>query len=137
MTVPGYANDVLVDADWAKAHLDDDTVGSFRIVDCDTCGGVLKPDVVFFGENVPRPRVDAAYALVESAGSVLVLGSSLTVMSGLRFVRHAAKLGVPVVIVNLGETRGDPFATMRLDARLGTTLSTLVELVGAPLASAG
>ena len=118
-------------------QVDDETVATFRIVDCDSCAGVLKPDVVFFGENVPRPRVDDAYALVEGAGSVLVLGSSLTVMSGLRFVRHAAKLGVPVAIVNQGETRGDALATMRLDASLGATLSTLVEMVGAPLASAG
>jgi NAD-dependent SIR2 family protein deacetylase len=117
--------------------VDDDVVARFRIVDCDTCGGMLKPDVVFFGENVPRPRVSAAYALVEVAGSVLVLGSSLTVMSGLRFVRHAAKLGVPVAIVNRGETRGDQLATMRLDARLGSALSNLVALVGSPMASAG
>jgi NAD-dependent SIR2 family protein deacetylase len=117
--------------------VDDEVVARFRIVDCDSCGGVLKPDVVFFGENVPRPRVDAAYALVERAGSILVLGSSLTVMSGLRFVRRAAELGVPVAIVNKGETRGDPLATVRLDAALGATLSSLVQLVGAPLASAG
>jgi NAD-dependent SIR2 family protein deacetylase len=119
------------------ALVDDETVASFRIVDCDACGGVLKPDVVFFGENVPRDRVEASYALVERAGSLVVLGSSLTVMSGLRFVRHAAKLGVPIVIVNQGETRGDPLATMRLDAPLGAALSSLVECVGAPLASTG
>ena len=118
-------------------QVDDDTVTTFRIVDCDVCGGVLKPDVVFFGENVPKPRVDAAYALVERAGSLVVLGSSLTVMSGLRFVRHAAKLGVPVAIVNQGATRGNELATMRLHAPLGSTLSALVELVGQPLASAG
>ena len=118
-------------------QIDDDTVATFRVVDCDTCGGVLKPDVVFFGENVPRPRVETSYALVEQAGALVVLGSSLTVMSGLRFVRHAAKLGVPVAIVNQGETRGDELATLRLDAPLGATLSRLVGLVGAPLASAG
>lgn len=117
--------------------VDDDTVATFRVVDCDTCGGMLKPDVVFFGENVPKPRVDAAYGLVERAGSLVVLGSSLTVMSGLRFVRHAAKLGVPVAIVNQGETRGDPLATLRVDAPLGVALSSLVELIGEPLASAG
>jgi NAD-dependent SIR2 family protein deacetylase len=101
------------------------------------CRGVLKPDVVFFGENVPRDRVEASYALVERAGSLVVLGSSLTVMSGLRFVRHAAKIGVPVAIVNQGETRGDPLATIRLDARLGATLSNLIECLGETLASAG
>ena len=117
--------------------VDDDMVATFRVVECDTCNGVLKPDVVFFGENVPRDRVDASYALVERAGSLVVLGSSLTVMSGLRFVRHAAKLGVPVSIVNQGETRGDALATMRLDLPLGPALSRLVELIGEPLASAG
>jgi NAD-dependent SIR2 family protein deacetylase len=117
--------------------VDDDVVATFRIVDCDTCGGVLKPHVVFFGENVPKPRVDASYALVDSAGSLVVLGSSLTVMSGLRFVRYAAKVGVPVAIVNQGTTRGDEFATLRLDSPLGVTLTRLLDLVGEPLASAG
>jgi NAD-dependent SIR2 family protein deacetylase len=69
--------------------------------------------------------VEACYALVEQARSLLVLGSSLTVMSGLRFVRHAAKLGVPVAIVNQGPTRGDDLATLKLDAPLGETLSAL------------
>jgi NAD-dependent SIR2 family protein deacetylase len=118
-------------------QVDDDTVATGRIVDCDTCGGVLKPDVVFFGENVPRPRVDAAYGLVETAGSIVVLGSSLTVMSGLRFVRHAATIGVPVAIVNQGATRGDELATLRINAPLGSALSELVKLAGEPLASAG
>src|SRR3954453_11367372 len=90
----------------ADVLADDDTLATFRIVECDTCGGVLKPDVVFFGENVPRDRVDASYALVERAGSLVVLGSSLTVMSGLRFVRHAATLGGPVSIVDQGAARG-------------------------------
>ena len=80
---------------------------------------MLKPDVVFFGENVPAPRVarcyDAVDALVERDGALLVAGSSLTVMSGLRFVRRAAKAGTPVVIVNRGETRGDELATYKID----------------------
>jgi NAD-dependent SIR2 family protein deacetylase len=97
--------------------------GGFAVVGCLACGGVLKPDVVFFGENVPRPRVDSCYSLVASASSLVVLGSSLTVFSGLRYVRHAAKLGVPVVIVNQGETRGDPLAAACLDAPLGETLT--------------
>ncbi|MDX6324948.1 MAG: hypothetical protein QOK15_1302 [Nocardioidaceae bacterium] len=86
---------------------------------CSSCGGALKPDVVFFGENVPRDRVERCYAMVESARALLVLGSSLTVMSGLRFVRHAAKRRLPVVIVNRGATRGDPLATKKLSH--GTT----------------
>jgi NAD-dependent SIR2 family protein deacetylase len=108
------------------AVLDDEAAASFRIADCALCQGVIKPDVVFFGENVPRPRVQACYTLVENASALVVLGSSLTVMSGLRYVRHAAKLGRPVVIVNQGATRGDPYATATLDAPLGQTLSALV-----------
>jgi NAD-dependent SIR2 family protein deacetylase len=112
------------------AVLDDEAAASFRIADCALCQGVLKPDVVFFGENVPRPRVQACYTLVENASALVVLGSSLTVMSGLRYVRHAAKLGRPVVIVNQGATRGDPYATATLDAPLGQTLSALVRSLG-------
>jgi len=108
------------------AILADDEVARFRVVDCESCGGLLKPDVVFFGENVPRPRVDTCFALVERAGALVVLGSSLTVMSGYRFVRHAAKLAVPVVIVNHGPTRGDAQARLVLDAPLGRTLTALV-----------
>ncbi len=112
------------------AVLADDAVESFQVVDCASCHGVLKPDVVFFGENVPRPRVEACYAMVERAGSVVVLGSSLTVMSGFRYVRHAAKLQVPVVIVNQGPTRGDGYAAATLDAPLGQALSELVAGLG-------
>jgi NAD-dependent SIR2 family protein deacetylase len=88
--------------------------GGFRTPMCSSCGGTLKPDVVFFGENVPKERVERCYAMVESAPALLVLGSSLTVMSGLRFARHAAKRRLPVVIVNRGVTRGDPLATVKV-----------------------
>ena len=98
----------------------------FTVVDCLACGGLLKPDVVFFGENVPKHRVEACFSLVSSASALVVLGSSLTVMSGLRYVRHASSLGIPVVIVNQGTTRGDTLATARLDAPLGRTLTALV-----------
>ncbi|MBG0832605.1 NAD-dependent protein deacetylase [Planomonospora sp. ID67723] len=108
------------------AVLDDDQVASFRIVDCHGCGGVLKPDVVFFGENVPRPRVEECYALTERAGLLLVLGSSLTVMSGYRFVRHAAERAIPIVIVNQGPTRGDAHALLTFDSPLGATLTALL-----------
>ncbi|GAB2676236.1 NAD-dependent protein deacetylase [Nocardia goodfellowii] len=100
---------------------------SFRMVDCAHCGGMLKPDIVYFGENVPRERVVAAYELVDAADALLVAGSSLTVMSGLRFVRHAAKLGHPVIIVNRGRTRGDDLADLRIDAGCSSTLSALAE----------
>jgi NAD-dependent SIR2 family protein deacetylase len=104
------------------ADLGDGELAGFRAVDCLACGGLLKPDVVFFGEMVPRERVQGAFGLVERSRLVLVLGSSLTVMSGRRFVLRAAKLGIPVAIVNQGPTRGDHCATITLDAPLGTIL---------------
>ncbi|HMG62090.1 MAG TPA: NAD-dependent protein deacetylase [Streptosporangiaceae bacterium] len=107
-------------------ELGDEQVSTFRVVDCPGCGGLLMPDVVFFGENVPRPRVDTCFALVARSAALVVLGSSLTVMSGYRFVRHAARLGVPVAIVNQGATRGDAHAAITLDAALGDTLAELV-----------
>ncbi|MFP3713192.1 NAD-dependent protein deacetylase [Puerhibacterium sp. TATVAM-FAB25] len=96
---------------------------------CEFCGGVLKPEIVYFGETVPRERVDRAYAMVDEADALLVAGTSLTVMSGLRFVRHASKAGKPVVIVNRGETRGDPLATVKVDAGVSETLTRLAELL--------
>jgi NAD-dependent SIR2 family protein deacetylase len=103
-----------------------ESADGFVVVNCLACGGVLKPDVVFFGESVPRPRIDACFSQVSAASSLIVLGSSLTVFSGLRYVRHAVKLGIPVVIVNQGPTRGDPLASVRLDAPLGDTLTAAV-----------
>jgi NAD-dependent SIR2 family protein deacetylase len=106
----------------------EDMVRAFRTVDCLHCGaGPLKPDVVFFGESVPKERVTQCYELVDDAETLLVLGSSLTVMSGYRFVRHAAKHGIRVAIVNAGATRGDGEATLRIDAPLGETLTAAVE----------
>lgn len=106
----------------------EDTAG-FEVPACEACGGVLKPDVVFFGENVPKDRVERCYAAVESLadtdGALLVVGSSLTVMSGLRFVRRAAALDVPVVIVNRGETRGDPLATYAVETGCTEFLTAL------------
>ena len=99
--------------------------GSFVLADCLACGGRLKPDVVFFGESVPKPRVQAAYDLVDSAEVLVVAGSSLTVMSGLRFVRHQWKKSLPTVIINRGPTRGDEFATLKLDAGCSETLTDL------------
>jgi NAD-dependent SIR2 family protein deacetylase len=104
--------------------------GGFTVADCLACGGVLKPDVVFFGENVPKTRVEECFALVSAASALVVLGSSLTVMSGLRYVRHASSLGIPVLIVNQGTTRGDDLATARVDAPLGSTLTALARELG-------
>jgi hypothetical protein len=107
----------------------EETAG-FTVANCLACGGLLKPDVVFFGENVPKPRVESCFSLVSSSSALVVLGSSLTVMSGLRYVRHASALGIPVVIVNQGTTRGDSLATARLDAPLGAVLTALVRKLG-------
>jgi NAD-dependent SIR2 family protein deacetylase len=108
------------------AELPDESLDGFVMVECAACGGgPLKPDVVFFGETVPRHRVDHCFDLVDRARSLLVLGSSLTVMSGYRFVLRAAKLGIPVAIVNAGPTRGDGKATVRVDAPLGAVLPEL------------
>lgn len=99
----------------------------FVLAPCPHCGGSLKPDVVFFGESVPKPRVEAAYALVDSAEVLVVLGSSLTVMSGLRFVRHVVKQQRQCVIVNRGITRGDPLASLKLEAGCSETLTQLLD----------
>ena len=123
----GVASRVNPDGD---VDLDEDAVQRFRPVDCAACGtGVLKPDVVFFGENVPKARVESCQRLIDQASALVVLGSSLTVMSGLRFVRRAAEAGKPVVIVNQGPTRGDRHATARIDVPLGTALTELVARV--------
>jgi NAD-dependent SIR2 family protein deacetylase len=97
----------------------------FRLIGCVRCGGRLKPDVVFFGESVPRPRVEEAYAILERCEVLVVLGSSLTVMSGLRFVRHNAKHQRPVVIINRGATRGDELANLKIDRGCSETLTEL------------
>ncbi len=125
---PGYlekagdAGDVAPDAD---ADVDD--TADFVVAPCPVCGGMLKPDFVYFGENVPKDRVERAYAMVDRADALLVAGSSLTVMSGLRFVRHAVKDGKPVVIINRGPTRGDEFATLKIEAGVSEALSFLAE----------
>jgi NAD-dependent SIR2 family protein deacetylase len=110
------------------AELPDERLDGFVPVGCHHCSSdLLKPDVVFFGENVPRARVDACYELVENASALLVLGSSLSVMSGLRFVRRTRALGLPIAIVNQGATRGDDLADIKIDAPLGDVLSALVD----------
>ncbi|MEC3980100.1 NAD-dependent protein deacetylase [Amycolatopsis sp. H20-H5] len=122
----GEATRINPDGD---VELAEEVVRGFHLVACADCAGVLKPDVVFFGENVPRARVDQCYGLVDAAAALLVLGSSLTVMSGLRFVRHAAKAGQPVLIVNHGETRGDQYAATCVDLPLGQALTDLIALL--------
>ncbi|MCQ4118797.1 NAD-dependent protein deacetylase [Rhodococcus tibetensis] len=127
---PGFAETVAA-AQGVEIAPDADAVITstehFRMVDCESCGGLLKPDIVYFGESVPKPRVAAAYEVVDEAEALLVAGSSLTVMSGLRFVRHAAKRRIPIVIVNRGSTRGDEFATLTLEAGCSEALLALFD----------
>jgi NAD-dependent SIR2 family protein deacetylase len=122
---PGFdavASAVNADGD---VELDDAELNGFSVVDCLSCGGTLKPDVVYFGETVPADRVSRAFELVAGARTLLVLGSSLTVMSGRRFVLRAVKQGVRVAIVNRGVTRGEPYADLLIDAPLGVVLPNL------------
>lgn len=117
------AIDLAPDAD---ADLDNaELIASFVIAPCQVCGGMLKPDFVFFGENVPKDRVERSFEILGEASSLLVAGSSLTVMSGLRFPRRAAKEGKPVVIINRGETRADALATLKIEAGVSESLSYL------------
>jgi NAD-dependent SIR2 family protein deacetylase len=100
---------------------------SFRIIGCSKCGGMLKPDIVYFGENVPKDRVDDAYSLIDGADALLVAGSSLTVYSGFRFIRHAAAQGIPIAIINRGTTRGDDLATVKIDSGCSPMLALLAD----------
>jgi NAD-dependent SIR2 family protein deacetylase len=128
---PGFdaAVDRLAVAPDADAVVAD--TSSFRIVDCPSCGGMLKPDIVYFGENVPKQRVAQAYSLVDEADALLVAGSSLTVFSGYRFVRHAAACGMPIAIVNRGPTRGDDLAAIKVEAGCSPTLTLLADALRA------
>ena len=122
---------------WAARHADAamrpdgdvelEATRDFVVPTCERCGGRLKPHVVFFGENVPRERVVAAQEAVDRADVLLVVGSSLTVMSGFRFVRQAARAGKPVVVVNRGATRGDELATHKLELGCSEFLAGLVD----------
>ena len=100
---------------------------TFQTIDCGYCGGMLKPDIVYFGENVPKARVDEAYSLVDGADALLVAGSSLTVYSGYRFVRHATARGIPIAIINRGRTRGDDLATVKIDNGCSPMLALLAD----------
>jgi NAD-dependent SIR2 family protein deacetylase len=110
---PGFSADhlvVLPDGDIALEE-----TSTFTPATCEHCAGELKPDVIFFGENVPVERVRHCQDLVDEAEALVVLGSSLHVFSGRRFVKQAYARGIPIVIVNRGETRGDAMATLKLD----------------------
>jgi len=119
----GAEADFAPDGDAALAR---ELVGGFRVPECHRCGGVLKPAVVFFGESVPPEKVTYAMRRVDEADALLVVGSSLTVWSGFRFAKRAAERGIPIAIVNIGPTRADELATLKIEEKCGVVLSDAV-----------
>jgi NAD-dependent SIR2 family protein deacetylase len=113
------------------ALLDDMDFSVIDIPSCESCGGALKPNVVFFGENVPRERVDASYQALQQADALLVIGSSLMVYSGFRFARHANEQGQPVASINRGVTRADSMLSFKIDADCSELLPQLVAALSA------
>jgi NAD-dependent SIR2 family protein deacetylase len=132
---PEFTVDGAAMAPDGDVELDAGLENAFEPAGCRGCGGTLKPDVVFFGENVPRPRVARSWAMLERAEVLLVLGSSLTVRSGYRYVVAAAEARKPVALVNDGPTRGDGDATLRLGGRLGRVLPALADRLLGPAAA--
>ena len=127
-------NPALADANAAAsadgdAHLEWDALDAFRVPACSHCGGMLKPDVVFFGENVPRERVQAARQALDAADAVLVAGSSLMVFSGYRFCMWAAEAGTPIAAINIGATRADALFSLKVQAPCGEVLAALAARV--------
>ncbi|MBS2022948.1 MAG: NAD-dependent protein deacetylase [Deltaproteobacteria bacterium] len=118
-----WTHALLPDGD---AELPDHLVDGFVVPPCPMCGGVPKPDVVFFGGSVPRARVEEAFERVDEAEALLVIGSSLTVFSGYRFATRARDRGMPIAVVNLGPTRADPLATLKLEASASDAIPALV-----------
>jgi NAD-dependent SIR2 family protein deacetylase len=127
---PRYAElaaEPLPDGDASLAGEDFEDFEDFGVPDCPQCGDIYKPDVVFFGESVPTDRVQAAYAALERAPAVLVIGSSLTVYSGFRFVQAAVRAGKPVAALNQGHTRGKELLDLKLESACETLLPALVQ----------
>ncbi len=120
---PSWHPDTDFFAPDGDARLRDEDVSNFVTPDCASCGGFVKPDVVFFGENVPRDRVASAFDALDRATALLVVGSSLMVYSGYRFARRAAETGKPIAIVNRGRTRADGVAALKIDADCGDILN--------------
>jgi NAD-dependent SIR2 family protein deacetylase len=107
------------------AELSAELVDRFVVPTCVLCGGAMKPRVVFFGENVARPVVDTAFAEVDRANALLVVGTSLAVFSGFRFLRRAAERKIPIAIINRGPVRGEEHATLKIEKGTGATLEML------------
>jgi NAD-dependent SIR2 family protein deacetylase len=122
---PAWADIDALDAPDGDADLEEQDFSAFNVPACLQCGGMLKPDVVFFGENVPRERVDLAMRALNEADAVLVVGSSLMVYSGYRFVRAAATAGKPIAAVSLGHTRADELLTLKINGSCAQALALL------------
>lgn len=123
---PDWAVLDAADAPDGDADLDGHDFSTFAIPPCPHCGGILKPDVVFFGENVPRERVATAMQALEASDAMLVVGSSLMVFSGYRFAHAAAKAGKPIAAVNLGRTRADPLLSLKVGQPCAEALDFLL-----------
>jgi len=106
-------------------HLTAQTIENLKIPECEACGGVLKPDVVFFGENVNKDIVDDAFSSLEKAGALIVVGSSLMIYSGYRFARHADSVKKPIAIVNRGITRADDIAALKISTDCASALTAV------------
>jgi NAD-dependent SIR2 family protein deacetylase len=124
---PGFLERRAAIAPDGDADLPPEQVADFVVADCLHCGGALKPSVVFFGENVARPIVEAAYSVVDSAAALLIVGSSLAVFSGYRFLLRAAEQGKPTAIVNLGPARGSDRCAVHVDGPAGAVLPLLAD----------
>jgi NAD-dependent SIR2 family protein deacetylase len=115
------------DAPDGDADLEAEDFSSFNVPCCDSCGGILKPDVVFFGENVPREVVVSAHDHLDQSDAMLIVGSSLMVYSGFRFVQTAAQRRIPIAAINLGRTRADDLLTLKVEDRCEAALGFLLE----------
>ena len=128
---PGFVEAHATAAPDGDADAEPAAIADFRVPACTGCGGLLKPDVVFFGENVPRDRLGVAMGALEQADAMLVVGSSLMVYSGYRFCERAAALGKPIAAINRGRTRADHLFELKVEQACGEALSAAVERLGA------
>ncbi len=129
---PAWGTLHAVAAPDGDADLDGRDFSDFRVPDCLDCGELLKPDVVFFGENVPPARVEASMQALAESDALLVVGSSLMVWSGYRFARAAAETGLPIAAINLGRTRADALLQLKIEQPCDTVLPALLESLAAP-----
>lgn len=129
---PGWSSLQALQAPDGDADLEGVDFSSFEVPECTRCGGILKPDVVFYGENVPRSRLALAMEALQASDAVLVVGSSLMVLSGLRFVRNAVQMGLPVAAVNLGRTRADELISLKIEQSCTAALPALAERLISP-----